>query len=61
MNLDEQFLKEDTKPDLFEQVSEEQKQKEEENPSLTNDEFIKSLPDWDLPPLYEKVRRVMRQ
>lgn len=60
MNLDDQFLK-DTNPDLFEQVSEEQKQKEEENPSLTNDEFIKSLPDWDLPPLYEKVRRVMRQ
>lgn len=44
---------------LFKQIDQEQKAME--NKELTNDEFIQSLPDWDLPPLYEKVRRVTRQ
>ena len=61
-NEDLSFLNQNNNQDLFKQIDQEQKQKEmEKNPSISNDEFIKSLPDWDLPPLYEQVRRVNRQ
>ncbi len=59
-NLD--FLNNNNNQDLFKQVDAENKRREQENnPDINSDEFIKSLPDWDLPPLYEKVRRVTRQ
>lgn len=59
-NLD--FLNNNNNQDLFKQVDAENKKREQENnPDINSDEFIKSLPDWDLPPLYEKVRRVTRQ
>lgn len=61
-NQDLGFLENNNNQNLFKQIDEELKaKKQEESPTLTNDEFIKSLPDWDLPPLYEKVRRVNRQ
>lgn len=61
-NQDLSFLENNNNQNLFKQIDEELKSKEQENNStMTNDEFIKSLPDWDLPPLYEKVRRVNRQ
>ena len=41
--------------DLFKKIEEEKKQKE-----TKEEDFISSLPNWDLPPLYEKVRRVVR-
>lgn len=59
MNNNPNFLNEPKKPDLFQQLAEE-KQKNNPPPN-TNDEFINSLPDWDLPPLFEKIRRVKRQ
>ena len=61
-NQDLNFLNQNNNQELFQQIDQEIKEKEKiENPNTTNDEFIKSLPDWDLPPLYEKVRRVNRQ
>ena len=61
-NQDLNFLNQNNNQNLFNQIDEEKKKQElENNPNLSNDEFIKSLPDWDLPPLYEKVRRVSRQ
>ena len=61
-NQDLNFLNQNNNQELFKQIDQERKEKElQENPNSTNDEFIKSLPDWDLPPLYEKVRRVNRQ
>lgn len=61
-NQDLNFLNQNNNQELFKQIDQEIKEKEKiENPNTTNDEFIKSLPDWDLPPLYEKVRRVNRQ
>ncbi|MBE6150726.1 MAG: hypothetical protein E7162_02780 [Firmicutes bacterium] len=61
-NQDLNFLNQNNNQELFKQIDQEMKEKEKiENPNTTNDEFIKSLPDWDLPPLYEKVRRVNRQ
>jgi hypothetical protein len=61
-NQDLNFLNQNNNQELFKQIDQEIKEKEKlENPNATNDEFIKSLPDWDLPPLYEKVRRVSRQ
>lgn len=60
-NQDLNFLNQNNNQNLFKQIDQELKQKEQENTTMTNDEFIKSLPDWDLPPLYEKVRRVNRQ
>lgn len=61
-NQDLSFLENNNNQNLFKQIDEELKSKEQENNStMTNDEFIRSLPDWDLPPLYEKVRRVNRQ
>lgn len=61
-NQDLGFLENNNNQNLFKQIDEELKNKQKEtNNTITNDEFIKSLPDWDLPPLYEKVRRVTRQ
>ena len=61
-NQDLNFLNQNNNKNLFQQIDQEQKSKEQsENPNITNDEFIKSLPSWDLPPLYERVRRVNRQ
>ena len=61
-NQDLNFLNQNNNQELFKQIDQEMKEKEKiENRNTTNDEFIKSLPDWDLPPLYEKVRRVNRQ
>lgn len=60
-NQDLNFLNQNNNQDLFKQIDQELKEKQQENTTMTNDEFIKSLPDWDLPPLYEKVRRVNRQ
>ncbi|MBQ7104224.1 MAG: hypothetical protein IJN90_00015 [Bacilli bacterium] len=60
-NQDLNFLNQNNNQDLFKQIDQEMKEKQQENSTMTNDEFIKSLPDWDLPPLYEKVRRVNRQ
>ncbi len=61
-NQDLNFLNQNNNQELFKQIDQEIKEREkQENPNTTNDEFIKSLPDWDLPPLYEKVRRVNRQ
>lgn len=60
-NQDLNFLNQNNNQDLFKQIDQETKEKQQENSTMTNDEFIKSLPDWDLPPLYEKVRRVNRQ
>lgn len=59
-NNDLSFLSQSNNNDLFKQIDQQQKEKEVKNDN-TSDEFIKSLPDWDLPPLYEKVRRVNRQ
>jgi len=59
-NDDLSFLNQNNNKDLFNQIDQELKEKQQETSNLTNDEFIKSLPDWDLPPLYEKVRRVNR-
>lgn len=58
-NLD--FLNQNNNQDLFKQIDQELKEKEQQEITTNNDEFIKSLPNWDLPPLYEKVRRVNRQ
>lgn len=60
-NNDLNFLNQNKNQNLFKQVEQERKEKEKKEKLETNDEFIKSLPDWDLPPLYEKVRRVNRQ
>jgi len=61
-NQDLGFLNQNNNKNLFQQIDQEQKNKQQlENPNITNDEFIKSLPNWDLSPLYEKVRRVNRQ
>lgn len=49
----------DKSKNLFEQRDDEKKK--EDNSDNLDDEFIKSLPEWDLPPLYERVRRVNRQ
>ncbi len=59
MNNNPNFLNETKKSDLFQQLDEEKKKSSP--PPNTNDEFINSLPDWDLPPLFEKIRRVKRQ
>ena len=40
---------------VFEKLDKEIKKEEQ------TDDFVSSLPDWDLPPLYEKVRRVNRE
>ena len=58
-NLD--FLNQNNNTNLFQQIDQKIKENEQQEISATNDEFIKSLPSWDLPPLYEKVRRVTRQ
>lgn len=55
------FLNKNNNQNFFKQIDQELKEKEKKDSSTTNDEFIKSLPDWDLPPLYEKVRRVNRK
>lgn len=61
-NNDLNFLNQNNNQNLFKQIDQEIKEKQQqENETITNDEFIKNLPDWDLPPLYEKVRRVNRQ
>lgn len=60
-NQDLNFLNQNNNQDLFKQIDQELKEKQQQETTMTNDEFIKSLPDWDLPPLYEKVRRVNRQ
>lgn len=60
-NQDLNFLNQNNNQDLFKQIDQELKEKQQQENPMTNDEFIKSLPDWDLPPLYEKVRRVNRQ
>lgn len=60
-NQDLNFLNQNNNQDLFKQIDQELKEKQQQENAMTNDEFIKSLPDWDLPPLYEKVRRVNRQ
>jgi len=61
-NQDLVFLEKNNNQNLFKQLDEELKTKQQEsNATMTNDEFIKSLPNWDMPPLYEKVRRVTRQ
>ena len=61
-NQDLNFLNQNNNQELFKQIDQEIKEREkQENQNTTNDEFIKSLPNWDLPPLYEKVRRVNRQ
>lgn len=60
-NQDLNFLNQNNNQDLFKQIDQELKEKEKQETAMTNDEFIKNLPDWDLPPLYEKVRRVNRQ
>ena len=60
-NQDLNFLNQNNNQDLFKQIDQELKEKEKQETTMTNDEFIKNLPDWDLPPLYEKVRRVNRQ
>lgn len=60
-NQDLNFLNQNNNQDLFKQIDQELKEKQQQENTMTNDEFIKSLPDWDLPPLYEKVRRVNRQ
>jgi len=52
------------KTELFDQVDQERKIKEQENRKSINpndEKFINALPDWDLPPLYEGVRRVVRR
>ena len=59
-NLD--FLKQNNNKDLFNEIDQEIKNKKNhDEETITNDAFIKNLPDWDLPPLYERVRRVNRQ
>lgn len=61
-NQDLNFLNQNNNDNLFKQIDQEKKEQDKQNnPNLSNDEFIKNLPDWDLPPLYEKVRRVNRQ
>jgi len=55
-NLD--FL--EPKTNLFKEVDEERREKEKLN-NPNNEEFINGLPDWDLVPPYESVRRVNRQ
>ena len=62
MNNDLDFL--DTKTNLFEEVDKDRKEKEKEKEKLnniSNEEFINGLPEWDLVPPYESVRRVNRQ
>lgn len=52
------------KTELFDQVDQERRIKEQENRKSINpndEKFINALPDWDLPPLYEGVRRVVRR
>ncbi len=58
MNNDLDFL--DTKTNLFEEVDKDRKEKEKLN-NISNEEFINGLPEWDLVPPYESVRRVNRQ
>lgn len=60
-NEDLNFLNQNNNNDLFKQIDQELKQQEQQEKVITNDEFIRELPEWDLPPLYEKVRRVNRQ
>lgn len=60
-NQDLNFLNQNNNQDLFKQIDQELKEKEQQETITTNDEFIRDLPAWDLPPLYEKVRRVNRQ
>jgi len=61
-NNDLSFLNQNNNQNLFNQIDQEIKEREQQqNTNSTNDEFINNLPDWDLPPLYEKVRRVNRQ
>ena len=55
-NLD--FL--EPKTNLFKEVDQERREQEKLN-NPTNEEFINGLPDWDLVPPYESVRRVNRQ
>ena len=55
-NLD--FL--EPKTNLFKEVDQDRREKEKLN-NPTNEEFINGLPDWDLVPPYESVRRVNRQ
>ncbi|MBR4262332.1 MAG: hypothetical protein IKQ35_03100 [Bacilli bacterium] len=55
-NLD--FL--EPKTNLFKEVDAERREQERLN-NPTNEEFINGLPDWDLVPPYESVRRVNRQ
>lgn len=59
-NEDLNFLNQNNNQELFKQIDQQLKEKQRENVN-TNDEFIQNLPSWDLPPLYEKVRRVNRQ
>lgn len=60
MNNDLDFL--DTKTNLFEEVDKDRKEKEKEKlNNISNEEFINGLPEWDLVPPYESVRRVNRQ
>ncbi len=55
-NLD--FL--EPKTNLFKEVDQERREKEKViDPN--SEEFINGLPDWDLVPPYEGVRRVSRQ
>lgn len=58
-NQDLNFLNQNNNQNLFQQL--EQQKKEQQKTEPNTDDFIKSIPDWDLPPLYEKVRRVNRQ
>ena len=60
-NEDLNFLNQNNNNELFKQIDQELKEQEKEQNVTTNDEFIRELPAWDLPPLYEKVRRVNRQ
>ncbi len=59
-NNDLSFL--EKKDDLFKQIDQERKViTPKEITDSNGEQFINSLPDWDLPPLYESVRRVNRQ
>jgi hypothetical protein len=58
MDNDLEFLK--PKTDLFKEVDAERREKEREN-NDASEEFVNGLPDWDLVPPYEGVRRVSRQ
>jgi hypothetical protein len=60
-NEDLSFLNQNNNNELFKQIDQQLKEQEQDQNVTTNDEFIRDLPSWDLPPLYEKVRRVNRQ